>query len=1322
MIELNKEISLGTLIENQFGDQYLFSVNQKTFEKIDYQTLFNKEFENTFDKEDTLYIITGTDSGLMVKQLIKTPPKKGSSYLFIEFPEIIELTKSQYSQLEEENNDFRRIIVTTEDQWEEEAKKMGLETYCYINKIKQIKSLAAQYYYLNEYVFLKNTIEDQINHLIWNYQTQIGNSIFQQRQLENLCENHTPAILLKDYFKGKSALILAGGPSLDKYMKWIEDNQEHYVVIAVTRIARRLLQTRIKPDIFVSVDPHPSNFNVSKEVFNFEKDSLLINQFHISPMLLGNWLGVNLYLDELFPWKTKLNVENIKGIGPTVTNTAIGLALNLGIKQQILFGVDLCYSPEGYTHAKGSREHDAGPDVNTIGYTVTTNKGEKAETNSAYYDAITSIEYLAELAQLTGGELLNPSPDSAQMKGVNHIAFDDIVIEKDQISVSTFLQEQFQHQEKSDFKIKHYQNILKELHKAQFKVNKIKALAEKGLEYNDKFFAGGDPSKNFQFKLKMDKLEKELDDKDLTDYTQLSKKLGVKEFLYFLNPDSDREWTNDEIKQSGDTYYKALKNGAIALNRHIFTAVNRTEIRLLENNALTVNDELIKRHLCSFDKSLLLDRQIVNQENNINKNINKQDHEQQQQQLKHLENLKNNKQQTIKNCKALYLTIQNNDLSLGETDNERIQALSFYLLMLQNEENYHTRRFYSLAKQNAKLLSFDENITILDEKPGFYIQKQKTINNTLVIPSKNNKLLKLQNQIANLAENHTPISVLKDYYKGKSALILTDKESLYEFTEWIEEHQEYFLIIALSHLSKILLSTKIKPDFFIATNPNESSFEENKAIVFFEQDSVLINQNSLLPKILGNWLGYNLYFGELFPWKSKLNIENISFPEQSDHSIAKSVATYLGIKDKLLFNESSINILKPENTVVPKDKVSISTFIQKQNTLYEQSEYKINHYKNVLYVLNNTYNLLNKGDKLKESSTLFELFKEFSENEFYTSNNNKIIKKGLKQFSRNIYTAIIRTEARLLENHHIEINDDMVRRHLSNNIDNMLLDKFPKNHPNLYVRNKVKLAFQNNTEERKNDTHFFMVMNNNGLNSNFRRVLTITENKPDVNKKTELLIITGKTLQEIIEVHTKLYKEIFSLNVHHIKFSGLEVKLHNLFMLKDKIAIQNIIKGIKLISQKSSENESYIHLAQGYLYELNNQIEEAISEYGQAVNPTTKESALKRIALITLDKGEVEHAHNALQILSEISPAYLPQLAELYYLTKNYKDALDAYTRYLDNNSSDISILLKVAKLYKTQNILDGEKFIYEQVLMLDPENLIAKEQLQEMSNNSIID
>lgn len=903
MITLNNDTRLGTLIENQFGDNFLFSVNRKLFEQIGYQANFNKEYADKFEQENTLYIIIGTDSGLMIKELLKRPPEKGSTYLFIEFPEITTLTKIQYDLAKQ-----KRIIVTTADKWQEAAAKIGMDTYFWLNNVKLIKSFAAQYYHLYEYLYLKKHIEDDINHLTWQYQSQLGSMTFVQRQLENLAENQIPAITIKDHFKGKTALILAGGPSLDNHIDWIEKNQEHYLVIAVTRIARRLLQTKIKPDIFVSVDPHSVNFEVSMEAFQFEKESLLINQYHLSPRLLGNWLGVNLFLGNTFPWQTKQNINNFTGTGPTVTNTAILLAIQLDIKQQILFGVDLCFSPDGYTHASGSNEHNYGPDVNTMGKTVSTNNGEKAETTPAYYEAISSIENLAKLAIESGGKLINPSPNSAAMLDVQHTLISDISIPKEHVSIIKFLTEQQDKNSQPEYKLTHYKNILRELNEAQLKIKQIKKIASKGLEYNKIFFTGNDPSKNYNFKLKMDKLEKELSHKELLEFSTLSKKFGMREFLYFIKPDKNIEWTNKEIEQSGNTYYKALKFGAIEFSKHIFSAINRTEIRMLEEGELNVDEQIINRHLCSFKESSLLD------------NIG-------------------NKQNIITNIKIITNNYFNNNLP-GETKKEKIRKISFFLVMFQNGVNLQPRRLKIFKTKNPTLFNIPDSTKLLN---------------------------------------------------------LDDSDPI--------------------------------PDIF------------GKTVKDIKQAHI---------KIYQSWLSHTL-----------------------------------------------------------PDKSTIDT----------------------------------------------------------------------------------------------------------------------------------------------------------------------------------------------------------------IRFEGLEAKLYNLFILKDINSIKKIIESFQLMDQSVPNKEAFFHLAQGYKYELENRTDEAIEEYGLSNSPKTTESALKRLAMITLDRQEFNSTHEVLQILSEISPEYLPQLAELYLITKNYKDALDTFTAYLDYNSSDITILLKVGLLYESQDIIDGAEFIYNHILELEPDNQVAKKHLKELKN-----
>ena len=67
------------------------------------------------------------------------------------------------------------------------------------------------------------------------------------------------------------------------------------------------------------------------------------------------------------------------------------------------------------------------------------------------------------------------------------------------------------------------------------------------------------------------------------------------------------------------------------------------------------------------------------------------------------------------------------------------------------------------------------------------------------------------------------------------------------------------------------------------------------------------------------------------------------------------------------------------------------------------------------------------------------------------------------------------------------------------------------------------------------------------------------------------------------------------------------------------------------------------------------------------------------------------------------------------YITKNYKDALDAYSSYIDFNPNDIGVLIKIARIYEQQQIIDGANFIYNRIVEIDPSHEIA---LQKLSNH----
>ena len=309
-----------------------------------------------------------------------------------------------------------------------------------------------------------------------------------------------------------------------------------------------------------------------------------------------------------------------------------------------------------------------------------------------------------------------------------------------------------------------------------------------------------------------------------------------------------------------------------------------------------------------------------------------------------------------------------------------------------------------------------------------------------------------------------------------------------------------------------------------------------------------------------------------------------------------------------------------------------------------------------------------------------------------------------------------------MEHGQLIISDDIINRHFCQYQKTYLLDHLSLSQEQKVLNDiKIKVdAYYNNndslgktSEERELAMYFLMLTEQYGRDNHTRRIyIHETENKKlaDFSNKCSIFSIPARELKNN-------FKKSFDLmlNSKDNKLNALEVKLYNLFVHKEIDLIKNIILGLEVIDQQ--EAQAFLHLARGYQYELLNNPDLAIKEYGLADSPDTIESALKRLVHISLNQGELEYAYDILKVLSEISPDYLPQLAELLVITKNYKDAIEIYSQYLEYNMSDISVLIKVGKLYEKQNIKEGAQFIYKHILELEPENQIAILGLKHMSD-----
>lgn len=573
--------------QNAHGEKYLYAVNRSTFENIDSEVIYQQTYKFQFKEENTLYIVVGTDSGLLIEYLYKNPPPKGSTYLFIEFPEVIEKILLEFSPPKKS-----RTYLTDHEHWVSVAEQYDLADYLFINRVIVVQSYAVKDNYINQYKQLWKQIEQEVSDKKWQYLGKVGSKIFIQTQIDNMNENQFSVSILENIFEGKTAVMLAGGPSLDMYIDWIEKNREKFIVFAVSRIAKRLLSTSIVPDFFVSIDPNEVSFDVSKEMLQYSGKSTLINQYHIIPKLLNQWQGLNFYVGPRYPWFSKNQPPFIDAPGPTVTNVALHAAIFMGIKKIILVGVDLCFSPEGYSHASSSIEHTIGPMSSYVGQLVTTNSGQQAETENSFFNAISTLRAQAEQALNNNCEFINPSPNSAKIEGVKYIPIDELHLSGEAGNVKEIIKKCLP-KDLITAKKEHYETILKAIKEQQKELKKIISLTEKGLKYNENLFKDNQPEKNFKFKIKMDKLEKRLD-KQFFALSPVCRSFGIQSFLKFFKPAYDKDMNNSEVKEWGDLYYEAYKTGSVELNKSLKQATLRTEKRIKELSLEEHIDELLE--------------------------------------------------------------------------------------------------------------------------------------------------------------------------------------------------------------------------------------------------------------------------------------------------------------------------------------------------------------------------------------------------------------------------------------------------------------------------------------------------------------------------------------------------------------------------------------------------------------------------------------------------------------------------------------------------------------------------------------------------------
>lgn len=240
-----------------------------------------------------------------------------------------------------------------------------------------------------------------------------------------------------------------------------------------------------------------------------------------------------MFIGSRYPWATALEPDNLpENDGTTVTDSAFGLAVEMGAAQIILGGADFCLNQAGYTHASGSQEHTAGPRPTLAQQQVQTNSGMIANTLHAYQASAMSTDLQAKNAIDLGCRTINPAPGAMRLPHVEHLSLDDIQIEPLEKSARDTLTQNVPPAD-NNFLPRIYKEILSEVDHALKEIKAIKALSSKALIYNQKLFSKQGADAGFHNKAKLDRIDEQFKGKHAA-ITTFIREFGVARFMPIL--------------------------------------------------------------------------------------------------------------------------------------------------------------------------------------------------------------------------------------------------------------------------------------------------------------------------------------------------------------------------------------------------------------------------------------------------------------------------------------------------------------------------------------------------------------------------------------------------------------------------------------------------------------------------------------------------------------------------------------------------------------------------------------------------------------------
>lgn len=238
---------------------------------------------------------------------------------------------------------------------------------------------------------------------------------------------------LENKFIGQTALIVGAGPSLNDNISKIQANRDKFVVFAVNKVVKYLLQNGITPDFVVCLDAGnmaktlgglESHFSHINCIMDVRSDSSLLNMGFAK--VFFNFSENDFLIKKLAKYN---NFIRFYESGGTASILALTSAVKMGFAKVVLAGIDLAF--------KENQIYSSGETMNRVSQTemvvdsVRKNIVQVKSVSGGFvytredYEAF--IHHFASVIKELGcSEIYNITSFGALIPGVKNVAFEDL--------------------------------------------------------------------------------------------------------------------------------------------------------------------------------------------------------------------------------------------------------------------------------------------------------------------------------------------------------------------------------------------------------------------------------------------------------------------------------------------------------------------------------------------------------------------------------------------------------------------------------------------------------------------------------------------------------------------------------------------------------------------------------------------------------------------------------------------------------------------------------------------------------------------------------